>query len=76
MERLIILYDLILNPVHEMTKEDQNPFIIQSQGIWGHSENLVYCILEALWIHLLLIIQKRHKVCECEGYRLVFYMEK
>lgn len=45
MERLIILYDLILNPVHEMTKDDQNSFIIQSQGIWGYSENLVYRIL-------------------------------
>ena len=53
MERLIILYDLILNPVHETTKVDQNSFIIQSQGIWVYSENLAYRILEALWIHLL-----------------------
>lgn len=33
--KYLVLYDLILNSVHEMTKEDQNSFIIQKVKAFG-----------------------------------------
>lgn len=55
---------------------DQNSFIIQSQGIWVYSENLVYRILEALWIHLLQELFRRGTKYVNVKAIDIFYMEK